>query len=137
MCIVLHDVILWKNEKFTLTEKKFRQINYLVTLLVKPLLSRNFCQKWVRVNFCNFHTVDVQIFLAKLLLSRIFCQKCDNLNFFNFHTFTIFFSREKEWKQLGNFVTRGKKELGFACWRLNFIPRDELYPEGKNSSQGP
>ena len=100
MCIVLHDVILWKNEKFTLTEKKFRQINYLVTLLVKPLLSRNFCQKWVRVNFCNFHTVDVQIFLAKLLLSRIFCQKCDNLNFFNFHTFTIFFSREKEWKQL-------------------------------------
>ena len=32
-----------KNEKFTLSPK--RQINDLVILLVKPLLSRNFCQK--------------------------------------------------------------------------------------------
>ena len=28
---------VWKNEKFTLTQKIFRQINYLVILLVKPL----------------------------------------------------------------------------------------------------
>ena len=48
---------LWKLQKFTLTEKKFRQINYLVISLVKTLLSRNFCQKRVRVNFRNFHTV--------------------------------------------------------------------------------
>ena len=48
---------LWKNEKFSLTEKKFRQINHLVISLVKPLLSRNFCEKSVRENFCNFHTV--------------------------------------------------------------------------------
>ena len=48
---------LWKNAKFTLTVKKFRQINYLVILLVKPLLSRKFCQKRVRANFRNFHTV--------------------------------------------------------------------------------
>ena len=48
---------LWKNQKFTLTEKIFRQINYLVISLVKTLLSRNFCQKRVRVNFHNFHTV--------------------------------------------------------------------------------
>ena len=40
--------------------KNFRQINYLVTLLVKPFLSRNFCQKTVRVNFRNFHTVYVE-----------------------------------------------------------------------------
>ena len=39
---------LWKLQKLTLT-KKFRQINYLVRLL----LSRNFCQKWVWVNFRN------------------------------------------------------------------------------------
>ena len=38
-------------------KKIFRQINYLVISLVKALLSRNFCQKSVRVNFCNFHTV--------------------------------------------------------------------------------
>ena len=37
--------------------KKIRQITYLVISLVKILLSRNFCQKRVRVNFRNFHTV--------------------------------------------------------------------------------
>ena len=51
--------VVWKNEKFSLTEKTFRQINYLVISLVKPLLSRNFCEKSVRENFCNFHTVSV------------------------------------------------------------------------------
>ena len=39
---------VWKNEKFSLTKKIFRQINSLVTYLVKPLLSRNFCSKSVR-----------------------------------------------------------------------------------------
>ena len=51
---------VWKNEKFekfTLTDKFFRQINYVVISLVKPLVSRNFCQNYVRVNFCDFHTV--------------------------------------------------------------------------------
>ena len=48
---------LWKNEKFTLNEIFFRQINSLVICLVKPLLSRNFCRKSVRLKFHNFHTV--------------------------------------------------------------------------------
>ena len=47
----------WFDEKFTLTQNFFRQINYLVILLVKSLFSRNFCQKRVTVNFRNFHTV--------------------------------------------------------------------------------
>ena len=38
-------------------QKIFRQINSLVTYLVKPLLSRNFCKKCVRENSRNFHTV--------------------------------------------------------------------------------
>ena len=38
----------------------FRQINYKVISLVKPLLWQNFCQKCVRVNFRNFHTVSVE-----------------------------------------------------------------------------
>ena len=39
---------MWgKNEKFTLT-KKIRQINYLWILLVKSLLSRNFCGKVIK-----------------------------------------------------------------------------------------
>ena len=40
-----------------LTERNFRQINWLVISLVKPLLSRNFCKKKsVIVNFRNFHS---------------------------------------------------------------------------------
>ena len=49
---------VWKNEKFSLTEKIFRQINSLVISLVETLLSRNFCQKCVRLNRSNFHTVN-------------------------------------------------------------------------------
>ena len=49
---------MWKNEKFGLTEKIFRQINSLVICIVKTLLSRKFCQKSVRLNFYNFHTVN-------------------------------------------------------------------------------
>ena len=48
--------VLWKNEKFTVTHKKFRQINSLVFSLVKTLLSRNFCQRSVTVYLRNFHT---------------------------------------------------------------------------------
>ena len=55
MCSLVSTV--WKNEKFGLTEKIFRQINSLVICLVKPLLSRNFCRKSVRLKFHNFHTV--------------------------------------------------------------------------------
>ena len=32
-----HYATLWKNEKITLTQEIFRQINYLVILFVKPL----------------------------------------------------------------------------------------------------
>ena len=49
---------VWKNEKFIITQKIFRQNNYLVILLVKPLFWRNFCQKSVRVNFRFFHSVS-------------------------------------------------------------------------------
>ena len=43
-------------EKLTLANEQYRQINHLVILIVKALLSRKFCQKRVRVNFRNFHT---------------------------------------------------------------------------------
>ena len=33
---------------------------------------------------------------------------------------------------MGNFVTCGKEEMGFAPWRLYFIPREEkIHPEGR------
>ena len=47
----------WKNAKFSLTEMFSREISSLVTLLVKTLISRNFCDKSVRVNFRIFHSV--------------------------------------------------------------------------------
>ena len=46
---------LWKLQKFNLTEKKFSQINYLGISLVKTLLSRNFCQKCVRLEYSIFN----------------------------------------------------------------------------------
>ena len=36
---------MWKNENFTFTEEIFRQINSLLTSLVKTMLSRDLCQK--------------------------------------------------------------------------------------------
>ena len=47
---------LRKNDKLSLTEKIFREINSLVTSLVKPLVSRNFCQK-VRERISRFSTL--------------------------------------------------------------------------------
>ena len=53
----IYYLTVWKNKKFPLTKKVFREINSLVTSIDKTLLSRNFCQKSVRENYNNFHTV--------------------------------------------------------------------------------
>ena len=34
--LIFHTAQVWKNEKFALIEKKFRETNYLVISLVKP-----------------------------------------------------------------------------------------------------
>ena len=44
-------IAVWKNEKFSLNERKFRQINYLVISLVKTVNFTKFLPKSVRVNF--------------------------------------------------------------------------------------
>ena len=46
---------------FIVIHKKFRQINSLVFSVVKTLLSRNFCQRSVTINFRNFHTVHTTL----------------------------------------------------------------------------
>ena len=83
-----------KTEVSSLTKKYFvKSTLKKFTYLVKPLLSRNFCQKSVRENFCNFNTVGnlllrifgknfvkVTVLLKKLLKSwfdEIFCDECD------------------------------------------------------------
>ena len=54
---------LWKLQKFTLTEKEFRQINYLVISLVKLYFHEIFAK---RVRVRNFHT------------SVMYCVHCDS-----------------------------------------------------------
>ena len=59
--------------------KKFRQINSLVISLVKALLSRNFCQNCVRVNFRIFHTLycgNYGILLPKFCIKSTFYKNC-------------------------------------------------------------
>ena len=67
---------LWKLQKFILT-KKFRQINFLVISLVIMLFSRNFWQKWVRVNFRNFHTT---LWKLRNFTATVFSQKFRQIN---------------------------------------------------------
>ena len=62
---------MWKNEKFTVTKKKFRQINSPLFSLVKTLLSRIFCQRQVTVNFHNFHTVEIDRNFVKTTFHNI------------------------------------------------------------------
>ena len=52
--VIIHTAcsVVW-NKEFTVTPKKFRQINSLV----KRYFHEFFCQKSVRVNFRIFHTV--------------------------------------------------------------------------------
>ena len=49
-----------KIKKKLLSLKKSNQLfSNFFEWIVKPLLSRNFCQKCVRENSCNFHTVPI------------------------------------------------------------------------------
>ena len=66
---------LWKFRKFSLTETIFREINSVVTYLVKLLLSRKFCQKSVKENFRNFHIVHHSSVEITGILSRAFLKK--------------------------------------------------------------
>ena len=52
--------------KFSLTWRISREINLRHNLLLKTLISRNFCQRVVRVKLRNFHTANCN-FLAVLL----------------------------------------------------------------------
>ena len=76
-------------------KKIFRQINSLVNYLVKPLLSRNHCQKWVRENCRNFHWCDaehttVEIhFWQKLRESNIFTTKVIKNWFHEIYLFSV------------------------------------------------
>ena len=96
---------VWINEKFTLTKKLFRQINYLVVYLVNPLLSRNFYQNCLWREFPKFphcahcgkmkNLLSPNFFPSNQLFSDLFSKciaftkflpKNVRVNFCNFHT---------------------------------------------------
>ena len=129
---------LWKLRKFTLTEKIFRQITYLVISLVKLLLSQHFCQKSVRVDFRNFHTVVYTVWknekftltshrrnissnqlelFSKTLLSRNFGQKSVRVDFRNFQIVwhTVQNERTKKNREINAlYVVTSKQKVTFT-----------------------
>ena len=64
-----------KREIVYQSPKIFREINSLVTSLVKTVLPRNFCQKCVRENFHNFHTVSCTVWKLREFSLTLFWQK--------------------------------------------------------------
>ena len=60
---------MWNFLESTLAWKIFREIS---NLSLNALIRRNFCEKVVRVNFYNFHTVFVLTYLKNRLLCGIF-----------------------------------------------------------------
>ena len=82
---------VWKNEKFTLNMENFREINSLVTSLAKALLSRNFCLKWVIVNFCNFNYLCIELSVSKTQCHSVEISKFLS---FIFYVKAIFYSLE-------------------------------------------
>ena len=96
-------------------KKKFRQTNYLViSLLVKPLLSRNVCQKCVRVNLRNFHTVRPSLFL-NFSLETLY----KNLLFFKnilWNQFTVWLIDDKLLSR--NFAKKVMIACMYSVWHL-------------------
>ena len=85
------------NYRNLLSPKKIRQSKYLVIHLVKTLFSRNFCQKYVRLNHSNFHSVHT-----------VLCKKHDHCYIHIFGKFNFFPSNQsyllKSWFH-GNFLS--------------------------------
>ena len=82
-------------KKLTVKHKKFRQINYLIFSVLKTLLSRNFCQKSVTVNFRNFQTVCC----GKTKCVSVLTSKCPqysvNTNFQDFNEIVTYAKKLK------------------------------------------
>ena len=71
-CFCMFFTVQCGKTRNSLTEKKFRQITYLIISLVKAMLSRNFCEKNVRDNFCNFHSTVWKLTNFCLALQNFF-----------------------------------------------------------------
>jgi len=97
---------VWKNEKFGLTEKIFRQIDSSVICLVKPLLSRNFCRKSVRLKLQNFHIVAHHSVEITKFYCYHFSQKFREINFLRKNFTPSWFDKKNfAWQWISHFST--------------------------------
>ena len=60
----------------------FREISSFVTSLVKMMLPRSFCQKYVRVNFRHFHCLRVTVWKLRKFAVTLIWQKFRESNVF-------------------------------------------------------
>ena len=107
--------------------KKFRQINYLVFPLVKVLLSRNFCQRSVTVNFRGFpQCVKFTKFFYHLRIMswNRFCSK----RFDNEIVFTEIFKKSRHKNFVNSTVVMGPSQNfhGSSISSQNFSSRVEF-----------
>ena len=112
---------LWKFQEFSLTEKIFREINSLVTSLVKTLVSRNFCQKRVRENSRNFHIVHCTVGKnKKFSLSK---KTRSNQFFTSLFSKTVTFTKFLRWMRRDNsrnfqtvYCNFTWNQINVVCW---------------------
>ena len=100
---------MWRTRNSPTPKKmSWNHLFNLVTFLVKSMLSRNFCKRYVRVSFLSYHTVchsveimterrsqflrknwhfsrQINVF-TKELISRNFCKRYVRVNFLSYHT---------------------------------------------------
>ena len=55
---LLHSV---EKNRNLLSLQKFRETNLRYDLSVKKLISHNYCLRFIRMKFCNFHTVFLRM----------------------------------------------------------------------------
>ena len=75
-CLSILFTLSVEKPKIHYHQKIFRETNTLETSLVKTLISRIFCQKRMRVNLRNFHTVLLyfRLHAGKAVPQTCFCQ---------------------------------------------------------------
>ena len=89
LIVAFHIGVIHSGNYRNLLTEKFCQINYLVISVIKPSLSRNFCQRSHIVEKCEIlsHRIfPIVTLLVKTLISRNFCKTYVKVNFRNFHT---------------------------------------------------
>ena len=123
--LIISTLVQAWHEKFSLAKKIFRQFSSLVKDVT--LLSRNFCQKCVRLNCSNFHTVcdSKQCYGNWKLLSSISWKVfgyCKIKSFLNFPK-KSFLEHSDIVVQLisWNFFQRSRVRVNLFTWKIWWI----------------